>query len=158
MRPCSFLILLFFVSACDSARIFEENKDFESRNWNVREKPIFVFDIQDTTQSHNLYINFRNTLEFPGANIYYRYTLKDSINRELENHLVSNFLFDKKTGAPFGSSGLGDIFDHQFLVLEHYKFRSAGNYKIQLEQFMRMDTIPGMLAVGIRVERAGETN
>ena len=62
------------------------------------------------------------------------------------------FLMDAKTGRPLGS-GIGDIYDHQFELLHDLKFNAAGTYKIILKQYMRKDPLPGILAVGIRVEK-----
>ena len=148
-----FLFLCVGISACDSTRLFEENTDFEDRIWVSAEHPTFVVKVPDHNQSYTIKANFRNSLEYPKANIYYRFLLMDSLGSAVEEKLISNFLFDEKTGKPFGSSGLGDIFDHQFPVLENYKFNYSGEYKIQLEQFMRMDTLEGILSAGVRVEK-----
>lgn len=155
------LIVLFFcvaVSACDSTRIYEKNTDFEQRSWISTENPEFIISIPDNNQLYNIKVNFRNSLDYPKANLYYQFILQDSLGGQLEKKLITNFLFNEKTGEPLGSSGLGDIFDHQFPVLENYKFNYAGDYKIQLAQFMRMDTLSGMLSAGIRVERVAEDN
>jgi gliding motility-associated lipoprotein GldH len=154
MRAFVFLFLCVAISACDSTRVFEENNDFEKRSWINTEDPTFFVNIPDPNQSYNVKVNFRNSLEYPKANLYYRFTLKDSLGRDVEQKLITNFLFDEKTGEPFGSSGLGDIFDHQFPVLENYRFKYAGEFKIELKQFMRIDTLSGILSAGIRVEKA----
>lgn len=154
-------ILFFFCVAiigCDSTRVFEENTDFEKRSWMNTETPTFLVTIPDSSQSYNIKVNFRNSLDYPKANLYFRFILRDSLGGEMEQRLINNFLFDEKTGAPLGSSGLGDIFDHQFSVLENYRFNYSGDYKIQLEQFMRMDTLPGILSAGVRVEKVAEKN
>ena len=67
---------------------------------------------------------------------------------------MGEYLFDAKTGKPSGKSGIGDLYDHRFLLLQNYQFPKPGKYKIVLEQFMRMDTLPGIVAIGIRVEKA----
>jgi gliding motility-associated lipoprotein GldH len=79
---------------------------------------------------------------------------KDSVT--LSKELVSVYLFDQKTGKPFGNSGIGDIYDHQFFLMKNYSFRKAGLYSMGLQQFMRQDTISGILAIGLRVEVAEE--
>ena len=66
-------------------------------------------------------------------------------------------LFDPKTGEPFGN-GLGDVFDHQFLLLENYKFERPGPYNFKLQQYMRMDSLPEVLSAGIRVEKVEMPN
>ncbi|MEO0331329.1 MAG: gliding motility lipoprotein GldH, partial [Bacteroidota bacterium] len=58
-------------------------------------------------------------------------------------------------GKPYGS-GLGDIFSHQILALPGYQFDTAGMYQIRLQQYMRRDTLPEILSVGVRVEVAGD--
>jgi len=69
--------------------------------------------------------------------------------------LISEYLFDLKTGQPFGASGLGDVYDHRFPFLENYELK-PGLYNLKLQQFMREDTLHGILAAGIRVERKAD--
>jgi len=147
--------LTIFLSSCDKKRIYEKNVDFEKRYWLVKEQPKFEFSIEDTTIPYNLYCNIRNEVSYPKTNLYLTYYLRDSTTL-LQKKLMSNLLFDEKTGEPFGTSGLGDVYDHQVPILKGYKFRHAGTYTITLEQFMRLDTLQGVLAVGIRVEKAAE--
>jgi len=40
----------------------------------------------------------------------------------------------------------------------NYSFSKPGRYTILLEQFNRRDTLNGVLAVGIRVEKATQSN
>ena len=105
-------------------------------------------------EKYNLFMNLRNSLDYPYARIFVNYDLLKQDSTELNKKMVAEYLFDQKTGKPFGKSGIGDIYDHQFPILKNYSFKQVGVYKIRLNQFMRMDTIPGILAVGLRVERA----
>ncbi|WP_254245004.1 gliding motility lipoprotein GldH [Hymenobacter sp. BRD67] len=57
-----------------------------------------------------------------------------------------------KTGEPLGA-GTGDIFDHQFLALKQQHFARPGAYKLTLEQYMRQNQLPGIMAVGVRVAK-----
>jgi gliding motility-associated lipoprotein GldH len=96
-------------------------------------------------------MDVRNSTDYPFARLFVNYDLKkDSI--ALSKELISVYLFDQKTGKPFGNSGIGDIYDHQFFLLKNYSFKKMGQYQMGLKQFMRQDTIPGILAVGLRVE------
>jgi len=144
--------LVFLLLACDERRVYEDSLDFRERNWKVTDTPRFEFAIRDPGNKYNLYCHIRNSLDYPYARLFVRYALRDSVGAELHGNLVSEFLFDQKTGQPFGRSGLGDVFDHQFLLLNDYEFKRPGKYKLELEQFMRMDTLQGILSVGVRVE------
>jgi gliding motility-associated lipoprotein GldH len=146
------VILLF---GCDSRRVFEDNIEFRDRHWKMSEPAQFEFQIIDTSKQYNLLVNIRNSIEYPYARIFVNYELLKQ-DSSLVKKMVVEYLFDQKTGKPFGTSGIGDIYDHQFPILKNYSFEKSGTYKIKLDQFMRMDTIPGILAVGIRVEKAGK--
>ena len=146
------VVLVNLFSSCDSERIYETNQDFEDRTWKVSQAPEFEFRITDTGKKYNLYYNVRNSLEYPYSRIFVTYHLQDSLGNDLQSKLNTQDLFDQKTGAPFGSSGLGDIYDHRFSLLENYEFNFPGRYKLKLEQFTRQDTLKGVLAIGVRVE------
>ena len=145
-------LLLILASSCDPNRVYEENIDFEDALWTVDNVPEFTFEIKDTDVSYNIKINIRNSLSFPFHNIYLKYNLSDSIDRALISELKEYYLFDAKTGTPQGN-GLGDIFDNQFNLTENYSFSSPGKYTVDLQQSMRLDTLPMILSVGVRVEK-----
>ena len=153
MRIIVLLTILALLNSCDDSRVFEKNHDFAERQWLVKDKPSFEFTVADN-QPYNLYCNLRSSVSYPYSRIFLNYTLKDAKGAELEKKLVYTFLFDEKTGEPLGSSGLGDIYDRQLLLLKDYSFKQAGTYSIQFEQFMRTDSLQGVLAVGLRVETA----
>ena len=151
----SLVVFSVLCGSCDSERIFENNVEFRDRNWKIAQSVQFEFQIADTSRRYNLWMNIRNSLDYPYARIFVNYDLqKDSAT--LTKKMMAAYLFDQKTGKPFGNTGIGDIYDHQFPILKNYSFDKAGVYKIRLNQFMRMDTIPGILAVGVRVEKAEE--
>jgi gliding motility-associated lipoprotein GldH len=148
------LLLLF---SCDPQRVFEDNFEFHERAWRINQQPQFQFQIIDTAKRYNLFLNVRNSLDYPYARLFVNYELlfKDST---LSKKMISGYLFEQRTGKPFGKSGIGDIYDHQFPLLIDYSFWKPGRYKLNLQQFMRMDTIPGILAIGVRVETADLKN
>jgi len=154
MRSWVVFFAFLFTIGCDTSRIYEQHVDFEEKAWMIGDKPRFDFEIKDHTQNYNLYYTVRNSLDFPFSRIFVSYTLRDSTSAELKKDLLSGFLFDQKTGAPHGDSGIGDLFDSKFPIVTNYHFDRPGVYSITLEQFNRLDTLQGVLAVGVRVERA----
>jgi gliding motility-associated lipoprotein GldH len=151
-------VALVFLASCDDARVYEKVFDFEQRQWVVDEKPEFEFVIDDVSNRYNVYCNVRNSVSYPYSRLFFTYYLLDSTGVEIQKNLISEFLFDAKTGEPRGKSGIGDLYDHQLTLLKEYQFSTPGKYKIALEQFMRMDTLAGILAVGIRVEKVPRPN
>ena len=146
------VMICIALSACDHSRVYEQNVDFSKRYWMVSEKPEFEFTIAKPADRYTLYANIRNSVSYPYARIFFTYYLQDSTGAEIQKKLVTQYLFDAKSGKPFGNSGLGDIYDHRFELLKDYQFKASGKYKIKFVQLMRVDTLQGILAVGLRVE------
>ena len=146
-----FLALFFIVSGCDSRRVFEGKKDFRENYWVFNDPAEFEFQIEDTDKSYDLLFNIRNTAKYKYQNIYLQYYLEDSTGRLLSNDLKNIQLFHKITGVPMGK-GLGDILDIEKVFLEKYRFEHPGLYRLRIDQFMRQDSLPDVLSVGLRVE------
>lgn len=151
MRYLTILGLCFALISCDSSRVYEDFNDMEEAFWHLDSVQTFTFEIADTTRKYNLLGTFRNASSYPFYNLYFQYTLTDSTGEVLRQQLKEVELFDSKTGEPRGS-GLGDLFDHSFVLEENYQFSNSGEYALSFEQYMRRDTLPFILSVGARVE------
>ncbi len=147
----SYLLLLLLLISCDSSRVYEDYVDMEEAFWHLDSVKNFTFEITDIEREYNLLATFRNSSLYPFYNIYFQYSLTDSVDSVVVNQLKEADLFDPKTGQPRGS-GLGDMFDHTVPILEKYKFSKPGVYNIKLQQQMRLDSLPFILSVGARVE------
>lgn len=153
MRFIILFVACFTVFGCDDNRIFEKNKDLSNKVWLADSIVQFTFDIKDISKPYDLYFNVRNSVSYPYENIYITYYLKDTANSELRSELLNFNLFDPKTGQPYGD-GLGDVFDHQFRIIENYRFNRPGLHIMELKQYMRMDSLPEVLSAGILVALA----
>jgi len=145
--------LCILIFGCDDARYYEKNVDFDNKIWLADSVASFPVAIENSDQTYNLYLNIRNVNTYPYHNLYVKYSIADSSGNEVAGDLINNSLFHEKTGKPYGS-GLGDIFSHQFLFLEDYKFGKSGTYTIEVQQFMRQDSLKGIVSAGVRVEHA----
>ena len=149
------------LSACDPGRVYEENTDLKSPSgdayvWDVQQRPSFSFPITDTTARYDVYFNVRNAADYGFYNLYLKHTLVGPDGRPAGPALLHQLvLMNPKTGEPFGA-GAGDIFDHQFLALPHQRFAKPGTYKLTLEQYMRQNQLPGIMAIGVRVAKASK--
>ncbi|MDX1627774.1 MAG: gliding motility lipoprotein GldH [Fulvivirga sp.] len=152
MKPTYFIfftLLAFF--SCDNERLYEKNVDFDKRIWLEDSAVQLNFVIPQNDLGYDLYFNVRNTNTYPYHNLYIRYELADSTGKLLTEDLVNYFLFHEKTGEPYGA-GLGDIFSHQFLLIDDYEFPYTGPYQMKIRQFMRQDSLKGIISAGLRVE------
>jgi gliding motility-associated lipoprotein GldH len=154
LRQVSFLFLSlftgFFFSGCDSKRYFEENKTIPGGVWNTRNMVEFAVDIRDTAVAYNLYLNVRNSGDYPYSNLYVFIhtllpggrTVTDTVECQLADY----------TGRWIGS-GIGSVKFNRFLFQEGVYFRRPGKYLFRIEQAMRDENLVGIRDVGLRIER-----
>lgn len=153
MRILLVMMTMFIIVACDDQFVFEENVRLPEEYWHADTLIRFDFTIGSVEQDHNIYMNLRNGMAYPYYNLYVKYFLRDTAAGLIASELVNFNLFDSKTGKPYGS-GLGDVFDHREPVLSDYQFPYAGDYTIEFQQFMRLDSLPKVLSIGAKVELA----
>ena len=149
------VIVLIVTWACSNDRIYEKNVDFPNRIWPADSIAIFEFRIPDPSVPYDIYYNIRNTLSYPFQNIYITYYLEDSLGNVIKTELVNRDLFYPKTGEPKGE-GLGDLYSHQFLIIPDYDFEHQGLYKLRLQQYMRLDSLPEVVSLGLKVKKSEE--
>ena len=152
LRAAFVAVLLCVLSACDPNRVFEQNIDFANNSWDVQQKPAFTFAIEDTAAVYDVHFNVRFASVYGYYNLYVKHTLTGPAGPVGQPGLHQMLLMDPKTGEPKGS-GTGDIYDIQFLALPKQHFAKAGQYTLTLEQYMRQDQLPGLMAMGVRVEK-----
>lgn len=140
------------LTACDPNRVFEKNTDFPTSSWDVQQKPAFMFAIADTTVRYDVYFNVRYAPAYGYYNLYLQASLNGPAGLVGRPMLHQLLLLNPKTGEPKGR-GTGDIYDLQALAMPNQRFARPGNYTLTLEQYMRQDQLPGLMAVGIRVAK-----
>jgi gliding motility-associated lipoprotein GldH len=150
------LILLLF--SCGQRHEYREYIDFDDRIWLASEGARFSFEISDTVAAYNIYCNLRNSTHYPWSRVFVTFLLTDTVGTKYEEKLVTEFLFDPKTGKPFGTSGLGDLYDHRITVLSNYQFPGSGPFEVRFDQSMRTDSLKGILSVGLAIEKVTNSN
>ena len=129
--------------------MFVLQDDLETKK---RDKPVyFEVQVEDTLSPHNLYINVRNTSLYPYSNLYL-FVTTTAPSGDFVRDTVDVILADHK--GKWKGKGLGDIWDLQQLYKRDVRFAQRGTYHFEYRQAMRMDKLPFILDVGLRVEKA----
>lgn len=145
---------MFF--SCDSNKVFEEYIEVKNTLWKKENRADFVFNVVDTTNPHNIYINVRNTGKYPYSNLYLFVTIKGP-NGNFTVDTVNCQLTDKR-GKWLGS-GIGDLWDLKIPYIGNFKFAQQGKYIISYEQAMRVENgLEGISDIGLRIEKSKQKN
>ena len=145
-----FIISLLFIS-CGNEVLVDKSNEFEEGYWEVKNTFATQFDVIDTVNNYNFFVTLRNTNDYPYQNLYVFLKTDfpngkqkiDTINCPLAN-LQGNWL----------GKGFAGVYDNRVLYMARKRFPLTGSYKISIEHGMRENDLPGILDVGLRIEKA----
>ena len=141
-------LLLFF--ACGRGAIYQSRVPLSNSQWPVETVLDFSFPIKDTTQAYDICLLVKNTQDYPYQNLYVTHYLEDDTGQLLHKELKNYPIFDLKTGKSLGK-GLGKAKSQTCLVIDSHQFSHPGTYVLKIEHFMRMEILPGLQTIGIKV-------
>lgn len=142
--------LLIFFASCDSKRIYEKNIEIIGNTWDDSQKIKFEVAVTDTVSGNNVFINLRHAGFYPYSNLFI--FIKTTFpNGKVTRDTAECILADDK-GKWFGE-GLGDLWDARILFKRNVRFSQSGTYIFEYEQAMRIEKLPGVMDVGLRIEK-----
>lgn len=143
------------LAGCSDQVVFQADVPVPGETWDRSFTPEFSFEVSDTIRHHDLYIDVRHTGDYPFSDLFLFVDLYGPDDRHLRD-TVECLLADPM-GRWYGK-GTGFIFADRFEAHVLYKlknrFPASGRYTIKLEQAMRTEQLPGVIDVGVSVERS----
>ncbi len=143
--------LLVAITSCKQDELFERLEPVPGGQWKSGFIPSFTFNLADTTVAYNVYVTIRHTNDYAYNNIWLQSGL------QLPGDTVLTQKLDLKLAASDGwlGTGMDDIFEaHIKVTPQPQRFPRSGPVTFTLKQIMRQDPLPGILQVGMRVEKA----
>ncbi len=132
---------------CIGGIAYEKDYSIEEASWDQTDTLNFQFEIDDTTVYHDVFMVFRIDNEYPFSNLYSRVKMNGPQGQRI-TELKSYELADK-SGKWRGKS-YGGLISFEYPIFKEMEFRK-GKYELQLQQFMRIKSIPGIHDVGIKI-------
>jgi gliding motility-associated lipoprotein GldH len=134
-------------SSCQSDAVFDQSESLATNGWVQKKHLNFPFEIQDTLKSYDLRVAIRQSNEYPFYNLYFNCRLIQDPQNIWKKAFAEAILYDPKTGKPKGG-GVGDMYSHTYTIFKGLKFPRRGKYHVELEQYMRTDTLAGVVSIG----------
>lgn len=142
-------ILVFSLTSCDRVRVFEDSKKVGSQ-WVKDSLVRFEVQVDDSLSSNNIFLTVRNASDYPYSNLYLFVTTVAPSGAYVRDTLECVLADD--TGKWLGK-GFAKYWDHRFALRKKVKFPEKGVYSFSIEQGMRLEELPGIHDVGLRIER-----
>jgi gliding motility-associated lipoprotein GldH len=150
LRSAAAVLIVIGFASCDSNRIFEQNQAMPESGWDVTNSVKFDVDIKDPATATNFYINVRQADDYKWENllIFFKTVLPNGATTQ---DTLDCRLADKQ-GKWIGS-GAGDIYDNRIPFKRNVRFPMPGMYHFEIIQGMRMETVPQIMDIGLRIEK-----
>ena len=145
--PLSAIILW----GCQESSLYQKVVFFPEHTWSYDNRPSFDFKISDTLARYRVFFVIRHTDAYEYNNIWVQVSSKlpgDSIRRS------DRFNLPLANEKGWLGTGMDDIFDHRILLYpQPVSFKKPGNYNIEIKQDMRIDPLPHVMNIGLRLEK-----
>lgn len=148
------LVLSLFFYGCVSSPYYQKEYSIQGNGWDNNFSPSFKFDITDTSVPYKMQFLIRHTEAYPFGNIWLIANVKKPGDTVFEKTRVEIPLAEP-TGKWLGR-GMGEVWEQRMplsLQSNDTLFTTPGTWEIQLEQNMRVNPLPEVLQVGLRVEK-----
>jgi gliding motility-associated lipoprotein GldH len=146
----SIVIGMLVTSCTDENIIYEESHVMEGQKWNASDSVSFEFDIQDTVQKYDFFMNMRITTSYEWANCYVFMTLAGP---ELMAFDTVQIPLADLTGKWNGKIS-GSMVENNVLFMKSVRFPQAGKHKITFVQGMRDATLSEISDVGLTIVKS----
>lgn len=151
MRNLSILFVLasILVSSCSYNDIYNQSIMIPNETWHMDSIANFNVNVHDTISPHNIFINLRNTVNYPNSNLYLFIETQAPNGARLRDTLEC--ILANSQGQWLGK-GFGRIRDNQIPYKKSVRFPAQGNYHFSIQQAMRTRELKEVVSIGIRIE------
>jgi len=147
-------LIVITLSSCVSSPQYQKEFAIPQNEWKYDFRPTFKFDITDTNARYNLYFLVRHTEAYPNSNIWiWVYT------KQPDDSVFQKTRLEIPLAEPNGKwmgRGMGAIWEQRMPISndgDTVMLRKKGTWEIRFEQNMRVNPLPEVLQVGLRVEK-----
>ncbi len=139
---CLFVFMMLF--ACGEQYSVNQKSEIKKEGWSYDDKLSFSFEVKDTNQLYDLFLQIDHTVDFPRQNIYVNiYTGKK--DAQLEKRQLS-LEIGNKLGQWLGKCN-GENCENLIPLQTNTFFDSPGVYVFELEQYTRLNPLPNISSI-----------
>ncbi len=159
MYKISYLLIgILLIQSCQSDVVYDRYISLENSHWKSDQVLKFEIPMQDSIAPYNLFINLRNTKDYPYSNLF----LITQMDFPDHTKVIDTLEYEMTNSqGEFLGSGFSDIKENKLFYKENVRFKTPGTYLFSIQQAMRernkinpIDPLPGVSDVGISLEKA----
>lgn len=136
--------------ACQEEGV-EHSISFGDQGWPSKQVIDIPLTSLDSNKTYQVWVHVRQSEAYPYYNFYFLPKIIDPKGKRFQRTLAEAIFYDPKTGKPRAASG-SSIKTHRYLIFDRLRFKEAGTYRLSLTQYMREDTLKGIVSIGVSLK------
>lgn len=144
------LCICFLLTSCGPNYLFEEKVEIPNAAWTYDNVTTFNVEITDTLQIYNLYLELEHSVDYPKQNIYILIHTQFPTGEKITERVPIDFA--DKGGQWYGDCGK-EWCKLSVNIQEGAFFNALGQHTFGVEQYMRLDPLPGIKSVAFKIEQ-----
>ena len=151
LKKTAFLLsfgILTLLTACNNKVFYEKSDSIEQGVWDKNDILHYQFEIKDSMEYYDIYVNVRNSIDYKYQNLYL-FLITEYPGGSRFTDTLGCILCDRY-GEWYGK-GSGELRDNNLLLMQQVRFQRTGVYNLYVEQAMREDELSGITDFGIRI-------
>lgn len=156
-RMIAFMASLLLIVGCDEHLIHSDTVAYGD-SWPLDQPAIFDLPEMDSSKTYNLFLDVRNTNDYPFSNLYL------IVSMDFPNGKVITDTLEYRMTSPDGNwlgTGIGSVKDNKLWYKENIRFSENGKYSLSVVHAVRnnnqaqgVSQLPGISDVGYSIEEA----
>jgi len=143
------MLLQIIAASCDRNTFYQKTVNLPNEIWNMDSTLIFEFNIHDSLQFYNFYIDVRNTTDYPYQNLFLFFTTQFP-DGDIFTDTLNGILCDAY--GRWKGKGSGKIKENRFIFKPKVRFQQKGDYIFSVQQAMRDADLKGITSFGITLQ------
>lgn len=148
------LIFVLLLLGCGPNYILDKKYEIENSEWTYRDTLNFEVNITDSLKIYNLYLQMEHSTDFPRQNMYVRIHTKFPSGKRISEQVSLEMA--NKAGVWYGNCNR-EWCRFTLPIQQGAYFDLPGDYEFTVEQYMRIDPLPGLKSLAFKVEDTGLT-
>ncbi len=141
------------LSGCGPKTLIDDRQQVSNGTWTYAFKPRFDFEVPDSNRLYNMRLCISHSDRYEWENVYIR--LHTFFPNGEKTAYTKNIPLSNASGEWLGS-GWGSTKTLTVPLIDSFYFTVPGSYALEVEQFMRKDSLAGISAIGLVVEDCGK--
>ncbi len=151
------IVLTMFTACQHNKNVLFDDFQTTDGEWKKEDIKTFVWDVQDTVQPTNIYMNLRVNENYPYNNMYVIFKIHKPSTAVVIDTI--QFQMADADGKLLGN-GFSDVKESKLWLKENFTFNELGKYKMTIEQAVRelgdiegVPALKGVSEIGLSIEK-----